>query len=175
MAACVEVKVIADPVVTLIPNVDYYVTLVDGDVVVVINKAGVTNADVEAKITRADFLKDGNSNVVNVASTATKQTAISSLAPTITAVAIVDATHITVTFSEKVDSATVVNGAFTVTTADGADDSTVTGVSLGADGKTVTITAAAANIATDDTVTVDATITDLLGNANSTTTAQTLQ
>jgi len=125
----------------------------------------------------ADIKDAAGNSAVQYATNATiseSATAGDTTAPTITAVAIVNDTTVTVTFSEALDVSTVTTGAFTLSTADGADTETVTNVSLDGTGTIVTVTAGGANIANGDTITVDNTVKDPAGNANATTSAQTL-
>lgn len=138
-----------------------------------IKESGVVDSGATPKVTQVGSIADDSAQH-NVLASKAATSATDGVAPKIASVRLVNSTTVEVTFNEAIASSSVAASAFTLATADSADTETIDSATLGADGKTVTVVASAANIATGDTITVSNAVTDVAGNLNATTTAQTL-
>ncbi|MFC4769471.1 S-layer homology domain-containing protein [Effusibacillus consociatus] len=142
---------------------------VNTDTVTLTLGTNLTGTNATATVTQAVEIQDvaGNKLAPSAAVTATD-----GQGPTISSVSRTGNT-ITVNFSEALDAATVTTGAFTVATGATTDTPSVTGATLSADGKTVTVTVSGATFGTaPDTITVSNAVKDKAGNANTSVTAQ---
>jgi hypothetical protein len=129
---------------------------------VVITLGSNIDTDATPKVTQNIDIKDVAGNVL-AAGTSVVDTA-DKLAPVVVSSSIVNATTVDITFSELVDETSAEAAAYTITTADGTDTETLTSATLLADGKTVRLVFSGANIASNDSVTVPATVKDAKNN-----------